>query len=106
MRLMLVYYLMPKAGSAQDIHNYARVAEKLGHEVVVYGPPGVEPGFPLNNDIESADAVFFVFAWTTQMRYGDNLDLARIVGKVPRRRRFVIDCDGAYNEAFSVEGDY
>jgi hypothetical protein len=27
------------------------------------------------------------------------------VGKVPRRRRVVIDCDGAYNDAIRVEGD-
>lgn len=39
------------------------------------------------------------------MRFGDHLDWARLVSKVPRHKRFVIDCDGAYNEMIHVQGD-
>ncbi len=105
MRLLFVYYIMSDAGSAQDIHNYCRAAERLGHEVVVYGFDPSSP-FPLCRDVASADGAVFVFEWTTKLRYGDQLDLARLVGKVPRRRRIVIDCDGAYNDAIAVDGDY
>jgi hypothetical protein len=105
MRLMFVYYVMSDAGSAQDVHNYARAAEALGHEVVVYGLDPASP-FRLSRDVASADAAVFVFEWTTQLRYGDQLDLVRLVAKVPRRRRVVIDCDGAYNDAIAVGGDY
>ena len=105
MRLLFVYYVMNEAGSAQDVHNYARVARRLGHEVVVYGKDPMSP-FHLSKEVATADAVVFIFEWTTQLRYGDGLDLARLLDQVPRRKRIVIDCDGAYNDAITVEGDY
>ncbi len=106
MRLMFVYYLMEDAGSAQDIRNYTRAAAELGHEVVVYGPQNGRNSIRRSRDLESADAVIFVFEWTTELRDGDQLDLCRIVTKVPRHRRIVIDCDGAYNDAIGVQDDY
>jgi hypothetical protein len=105
MRIMFVYFIAEDAGSAQDVHNYIRTAEELGHEVVLYGRPGVLPSFKFSLAIESADAVFFIFEWTTQLRFGDRLDWARLASKVPRHKRFVIDCDGAYNEVINIEGD-
>jgi hypothetical protein len=106
MRLMFVYYCYGDAGSAQDIHHYGRVAKEFGHEVVVYGRPAAGSPFTFSLDVESADALIFVFEWTTQLRDGDQLDLARLLTKVPRERRIVIDCDGAYNDAITVDGDY
>src|SRR5262245_14472788 len=105
MRLLFVYYLMNDAGSAQDVHNFTRVARQMGHEVAVYGRDPETP-FRLSKEVRSADAVAFIFEWTTQLRYGGGLDLARILDEVPRHKRIVIDCDGAYNDAISVEGDY
>lgn len=105
MRLVIVYYLMNDAGSAQDIHNYTRVAQELGHEVVVYGRDP-ESRFQLSKDLNSTDAVVFIFEWTTKFRSGDQLDLVRLLEEVPREKRIVIDCDGAYNERISVGGDY
>jgi hypothetical protein len=105
MRIMFVYFIAEDAGSAQDVHNYCRAARELGHEVVLYGPPGALPSFEFSLDVESADAVFFVFEWTTDLRFGDQVDWARLLTKVPRHKRFVIDCDGAYNEPIHVEGD-
>ena len=63
MRLMFVYWRIGNAGSAQDILQYSRVARSLGHEVVMYAPE--EPGSPFkcSLDLESADAVIFVFEW-------------------------------------------
>lgn len=105
MRIMFVYFIAEDAGSAQDVHNYMRAAEELGHEIVLYGRPGALPSFKFSLDVESADAVFFIFEWTTQLRFGDQLDWARLATKAPRHKRFVIDCDGAYNEMINVEGD-
>ncbi len=106
MRLMFAYFIAEDAGSAQDIQQYTRVAKELGHEVKLYGWPGALPSFDFERDVEWADAVIFIFEWTTQLRFGDQLDLARIVGKVPRARRFVIDCDGAYNDVVRAGADY
>jgi hypothetical protein len=106
MRLMFVYYHFGDAGSAQDIYHYIRVAKDFGHEIVIYGRPEPSSPFSFSLDVESADALVFVFEWTTQLRHGDWLDLARLLTKVPRERRIVIDCDGAYNDALTVDGDY
>jgi hypothetical protein len=105
MRLLFVYYLMNEGGSAQDIHHYGRVAKALGHEVVCYGYDPDSP-FALSREVRSADAVFFIFEWTTTLRYGDHLDLARLLTQAPRGRRFVIDCDGAYNDRIVAGPDY
>lgn len=105
MRFMFVHHVIEDRGSAQDIFNYAHVARALGHEVALYGPPGLDSPFNYSLDIDSADAVIFIFEWTTALQFGDNLDVMRLVGKIPRERRVVIDCDGAYNDAMTVVGD-
>jgi hypothetical protein len=106
MRLMFIYWAFQDQGSGVDIRGYSEAARASGHEVVLYGRP--DPAIPLtcSLDVESADALVFVFEWTTALLGGDALDLARLVGRVPRSRRIVIDCDGAYNDAIEVGGDY
>jgi hypothetical protein len=109
MRLMFAYHLLAlqagTVGSAGDIHRYAQAAKALGHELVVYGPPDPGSPFTFSLDVEAADALIFVFEWTTELRRGDHLDFARFVARVPRNRRIVIDCDGSYNDVITVNGD-
>jgi hypothetical protein len=106
MRLMFVHYLYEDRGSAQDVHNFAVTAREMGHEVALYGPPNPQSPFNYSLDMAAADAVIFIFEWTTDLQFGDRLDWLRLVGGVPRQRRVVIDCDGKYNDAISVVGDY
>lgn len=110
MRLMFASHIMAlqagTVGSAQDIYHYTQVAKTLGHEVLVYGPSDPHSPFSFSLDIKSTDVLIFVFEWTTELRQRDQLDFTRFVTKVPRERRIVIDCDGAYNDAISVDGDY
>jgi hypothetical protein len=106
MRLMFVYWAFEDQGSGLLIQGYSRAARALGHEVAVYGRP--DPKIPLNYslDVASADAVVFIFEWTTKLRQGDALDLARLVSRVPRRRRVILDGDGNYNDLVRVGADY
>src|SRR5512135_1601099 len=106
MRLTFVYWAFEDHGSAQDIYNYTRVAKALGHDVALYGPPETKLPFTCSLDLESADAVVFIFEWTTGLMHGDHLDLVRLMAKVHRKRRVVIDCDGMYNDIISIIGDY
>jgi hypothetical protein len=106
MRLMFVHYLFEDRGSAQDIHYFAQTARELGHEVALYGPPNPKSPFNYSLNMASADAVVFIFEWTTDLQFGDRLDLLRLVSRVPGRRRVVIDCDGKYNDAVNIVGDY
>jgi len=106
MRLMFVYWAFEDQGSGLVIQGYCEAAKALGHEVAVYGR--ADPKIPLNYslDVEAADALVFIFEWTTQLMAGDPLDLVRLVSKVPRRRRVILDGDGNYNDLVTIDGDY
>jgi hypothetical protein len=106
MRIMFVYWPFEDQGSGLVIQGYSAAARALNHEVVVYGRPN--PKIPLNysRDVDSADAVVFIFEWTTKLWEADGLDLLRLVGKVPRRRRVILDGDGNYNAVIAADRDY
>jgi glycosyltransferase involved in cell wall biosynthesis len=106
MRLMFVYWAFEDQGSGLLIQGYTRAAKALGHEVAVYGRPN--PKIPLNYslDVESADAIVFIFEWTTKLQQGDSLDLVRLMSRLPRHRRVILDGDGNYNDLVRVGADY
>jgi hypothetical protein len=106
MRLMFVHWVLEDRGSAQDMHHYVEVAKDLGHEVALYGRPLGPSAFNYSLDIASADAVIFLNEWTTEVQHGDRMDVVRLVAKVPRERRVVVDLDGKYNDVIKVVGDY
>lgn len=105
MRIMFVYWAFPDQGSGLLIRGYAQAAKELGHEIVVYGR--AVPGIPLDYslDVESADALVYIFEWTTALLAGDNLDFVRL-SRVPRRRTVILDGDGNYNDLVRADGDY
>ncbi len=104
MRVVILCWLPVDAGSATSLHSYRRVAEKLGHELVVYGPVTGSP-FDYSTEVSESDALVFIFESQTALEYGDELDLARLVARVPRERRIVVDQDGGYNDAIRLGGD-
>jgi hypothetical protein len=103
---MFVYYAFEDQGSGLVIQGYTEAARAIGHEVCVYGRDN--PKIPLNYsiDVGSADAIIFLFEWTTQLRYEDQLDMLRLMTALPRERRVILDGDGNYNDPFLVENDY
>src|SRR6516165_10532329 len=105
MRIMFVYWAFEDQGSGLLISGYTHAARAMGHEVVVYGRP--IPNIPLNYsmDVDSVDALVYIFEWTTNLLNGDNLDFARL-SKIPRRRTVILDGDGHYNDLLSADGDY
>jgi len=105
MRLMFIHHVLEDRGSAQDMFHYERVARELGHEVVLFGEPRTRSSFNYTTDISSADAAIFIFEFTTELQYGNLLAWARILSRIPRSRRVVIDCDGKYNDAIQIIGD-
>jgi len=105
MRLIFVHHVLEDRGSAQDMFYYARAAQQMGHEVRLFGPPNPASKFNYSTDVDSADAVIFIFEWTTDLQFGGLMNWARLLRRFPRRRRVVIDCDGKYNDAISVAGD-
>lgn len=106
MKLVFVYWGFENAGSMLDLRGYARAAEVSGHEVTIYGPPNSKMAPNYSQELEGADAIVFVVEWTTQLQFGDRVDWMRLLSAVPRERRVVIDCDGAYNDPIAFRGDY
>src|SRR5262245_19943652 len=106
MKLMLFYYAFQNQGSGLVIQGYTEAARVLGHEVMVYGRPNRKIPLNYSLDVGSVDAVVFIFEWTTQLRYEDQLDFLRLIGTIPRERRIIIDGDGNYNDPIQVENDY
>jgi hypothetical protein len=105
MRVLFIHHVLDDRGSAQDIFHYELAAQTLGHEIILYGRAGRPTPFSYTTDVSSADAAVFIFEFTTHLQYGDLLNWATILAKVPRSRRVVIDCDGKYNDAIRVVGD-
>jgi hypothetical protein len=105
MRLLFVHHVVEDRGSAQDMYHYAKAARELGHEVLLYGAAPNGSAYDWSRQAEGADAAIFIFEWTARLQHGDEFDLARLVARVPRRRRVVLDCDGRYNMAIAVDGD-
>src|SRR5690242_12129966 len=105
MRLIFVHHVVEDRGSARDMFYYARVAESLGHEVVLFGARGSPSAFNYTMDVSSADAAIFIFEFTTELQHGDLLAWTRLLSRIPRSRRVVIDCDGKYNKVVHVTGD-
>src|SRR5690348_3075338 len=94
MRLLFIHHVLEDRGSAQDVFHYSRIAKTLGHEVVLFGAPGKPTAFNYTTDVSDGDAAVFIFEWTTQLQYGDLLTWAKLLARIPRSRRVVIDCDG------------
>jgi len=103
---MFVYWPFENQGSGLVIQGYSAAARDLGHEVVVYGRPNPKIPLDYSLDIASADAVIFIFEWTTDLWGGDALDVLRLVSRVPRARRVILDGDGNYNDVIHIGGDY
>lgn len=105
MRLVFVYWPFEDQGSGLVIQGYSEAARALGHEVAVYGIPYDRIPLDYTLDLASTDAIVFLLEWTADLYYGDHLDLTRLLGAVPRRRRVVIDGDGKYNDPLRVGDD-
>ena len=81
MKLVFVCWPFEDQGSGNIIQGYTEAARALGHEVTVYACPNER--IPLNYSlaVESADALVFLFEWTTRQYYGDRLDLVQALGR-------------------------
>jgi hypothetical protein len=106
MRLMFVYHAYGEQGSGPVIQGYTRAARALGHEVCVYGRNDRRIPLKYSLNVSAVDAIVFIFEWTALHHHADPLDLLRLVSKVPRRRRVILDGDGNYNDPINVNGDY
>lgn len=104
MKILFITEKRINAGSIQAVAGYMAAAERLGHTIALYG--ATDPAFPkLRFSTEPDRFDFAVFILESQLDWLSGLRTARILAKVPRERRVVLDADGMYNERISA-ADY
>ena len=107
MKLVFVYWGYENAGSMLDLRGYARAARGHGPRGDAFTARRIRTSRSTTPRTSPAPTrSIFVFEWTTALQFGDRLDWTRLMEAVPRRRRVVIDCDGAYNDPIEFGGDY
>jgi len=103
MKLLFILQWRADAGSIQAVASYVQVGNALGHEVAVYGRPGVDfPGLPCSLDAERFDHVVFIFE--SLLQWMRPLQAVRLLAGVPPEKRVVLDADGMLNDTIVVDG--
>ena len=82
MRLMFVHHVIEDRGSAQDMYNYVRDGARRW-AMRWRSTARRRVAFDYSLDVGRADAVIFIFEWTTDLQYGDQLDLLRLCPGAP-----------------------
>jgi hypothetical protein len=102
-RILFVIERRPNAGSIQALAQYARVGRKYGHTFAVYGSRDPRlPELVFSTDLRAFDYVVFIFE--SKLEWISGLDLIRLLTRVPRSRRIILDADGMYNPVIVVDG--
>ena len=105
MKLLIVNSVDPWTRSVATVHEYARAAEKLGHDVRVYGEPNPElPALAFTTDLDGVDLALFVVQVTWD--FPDMPYLARLLDRIPRAQRVVVDLWGRFNDTVRVDHDF
>jgi hypothetical protein len=102
-KILFVMEKRASAGSIQAIANYVRTGHDLGLTIAVYGE--ADPSFPtlrFSADVEAFDYVVFVIE--ARRTWMSGLRMARMLSKVPWRRRAIVDTDGVYNKLIQLDG--
>ncbi len=104
MKLLLVSKLDHSARAVSTISKYVEVGKALGHEVAIFGEQSSDFPLPFSLDVDKFDFAIFVVYETKD--FPDLPYLARLLDRMPKERRIVIDCCGRYNETIRVEHDF
>jgi hypothetical protein len=102
MKILFVTDRRLNAGSIQALASYVRAGDEVGHTIAVYGCP--DPSFAgvrFSTDAGAFDHVVFLFE--SKLRWLSGLQLARLLSRLPRRRRAIMDADGMYNQRIAVD---
>lgn len=105
MRLLLVVSVDAWTRSVSSVHHLVAAGRRMGHEVLVYGPPQADlPDLTFTTDLDGVDVA--LFAIQVPSDFPDMPYLARLLDQIPRSRRVVVDLWGRYNDTIRTEHDF
>lgn len=104
MKLLVVSRMDRFARAVSTITRYVEVGRDLGHDVAVFGEQLSEPSVPYSLDVESFDYALFVVYDASD--FPDLPYLARLLDRMPKERRVILDCLGRYNDTIRAEHDF
>ncbi len=105
MKIVLTGSFDPWTRSIATVHRYVRWGQKLGHKFAVYGQASPElPELPATLDVSDADLVVFIIQVPHDIPGMPGL--ARMIDRVPRKKRIVLDLWGRFNETVRVDHDF
>jgi hypothetical protein len=103
MRILFYLDKRDNAGSIQAVANYVIAGEEMGITVAAYGDRAENfPQIRFSTDVDAFDYVVFILE--SRLEWLSGLRLPRVLSNVPRRRRAVLDADGAYNRLIFIDG--
>lgn len=105
MKIVLVGSVDPWTRSVATVHRYVATGRKLGHDVALYGAPNPElPGLATTFDTDDADLVVFIVQIPRDIPGMPGL--ARLMDRLPREKRLVLDLWGRFNDTVRVDHDF
>ncbi len=105
MKIVLVASVDPWTRSVATVDRYVATGRRLGHDVALYGAPNAElPGITTTTDTDDADLVVFVVQVPSDIPGMPGL--ARLMDRVPREKRLVLDLWGRFNETVRIDHDF
>ncbi len=105
MKIVLVGALDPWTRSVATVHRYVAQGRALGHDVAVFGPP--DPELPaLVTTLETDDADLVVFVLQIPRDVPGMPGLARMMDRIPRHKRVVLDLWGRFNDTIRIDHDF
>jgi hypothetical protein len=104
MRILFATDARVDAGSIQAIAAYVRAGKAQGHDFELWGKEDRSfVGIPWAQDPTQFNHVVFIYE--SKLRWLPAIDLVRLMPRVPRAQRAIIDADGMYNDRIVVD-DY
>lgn len=105
MKIVLVGSVDPWTRSVATIHRYLAWGRKIGHDVAVYGSANAElPDMRTTTETDDADLVVFVVQVPGDIPSMPGI--ARMMDRIPREKRIVLDLWGRYNDTVRIDHDF
>lgn len=105
MKIIFVGAIDPWTRSVATVHRYVAWGKKLGHDISIFGEANPEmPDIRTTTQLEDADLIVFLIQVPQDIP--SMPWIARMMDRIPRQKRVVLDLWGRYNDTIRVDHDF